>query len=45
LDASTTLPAPFLAALGSTLDRAVNLAERVAGQGQAMLACLAATAL
>jgi acyl-CoA dehydrogenase len=45
LDASTTLPAPFLAALSSTLDRAINLAERVAGQGQETLARQAATAL
>jgi acyl-CoA dehydrogenase len=45
LDASTTLPAPLLAALSSTLDRAMNLAERVAGQGQETLARQAATAL
>ena len=32
LDASTTLPAPFLSALSSALDRAINLAERVAGR-------------
>jgi hypothetical protein len=45
LDASTTLPAPFLAALSSTLHRAINLAERVAGQRQETLARRAATAL
>jgi acyl-CoA dehydrogenase len=45
LDASKTLPAPFLAALRSALDRAINLAERVAGQGQETLARQAATAL
>ena len=45
LDASTTLPSPFLAALGAALDRAIALAERVAGQGQETLARQAATAL
>jgi acyl-CoA dehydrogenase len=45
LDASAALPSSFLAALSSTLDRAINLAERVAGQGQEMLARQAATAL
>ncbi len=45
LDASTTLPAPFLAALGSALDRAIALAERVANQRQETLGRQAATAL
>jgi acyl-CoA dehydrogenase len=45
LDASTTLPAPFLAALGDALDRAIALADRVASQGQETLARQAATAL
>src|SRR6202044_2486995 len=38
LDASKTLPSSFLAALGGTLDRAIALAERVAGQGRETLA-------
>jgi acyl-CoA dehydrogenase len=45
LDASTTLPAPFLAALRSALDRAIALVERVATQRQETLARQAATAL
>jgi hypothetical protein len=45
LDESPTLPAPFRAALGSALDRATALAERVARQGQETLARQAATAL
>jgi hypothetical protein len=42
---SPGLPAPFRNALGSTLDRAVTLAERVAGADQEVLARQAATAL
>ena len=45
LEASPALPAQFRAALGSALDRAVALAERVANQGQETLARQAATAL
>nr|WP_294521878.1 acyl-CoA dehydrogenase family protein [uncultured Rhodopila sp.] len=45
LDASAALPAPFRAALGDGLDRAVGLAERVAAAGQEALARQAATAL
>jgi acyl-CoA dehydrogenase len=45
LDASKILPPPFLAALGDALDRAIALAERVAGRGQETLARQAATAL
>jgi acyl-CoA dehydrogenase len=44
-ESSTTLPPPFQAALGSALDRAIALAERVAGLGQETLARQAATAL
>ena len=42
---SAALPAPFRAALGGALDRAVGLAERVAAKGQETLARQAATAL
>jgi alkylation response protein AidB-like acyl-CoA dehydrogenase len=42
---AASLPAPFRAALGSTLDRAIGLAERVAGNGPETLARQAATAL
>jgi hypothetical protein len=45
LQDSQALPAAFRAALGQALDRAVALAERVAGQGQETLARQAATAL
>jgi acyl-CoA dehydrogenase len=45
LEESTTLPAPFRAALATALDRAIALAERVAGKGQDTLARQAATAL
>jgi hypothetical protein len=41
---SAALPASFCNASGAALDRAVALAERVAGQGQDMLARQAATA-
>jgi acyl-CoA dehydrogenase len=41
---SADLPASFRNALGAALDRAVALAERVAGRGQDMLARQAATA-
>ena len=42
---SPALPPPFRAALGEALDRAIALAERVAGQGPETLARQAATAL
>jgi alkylation response protein AidB-like acyl-CoA dehydrogenase len=42
---SVSLPAPFRNALGSALDRAMALAERVAASGQEVLARQAATAL
>jgi len=42
---AVALPAPFRNALGDALDRAMALAERVAGQGQETLARQAATAL
>jgi acyl-CoA dehydrogenase len=45
LEESATLPQPFRAALGTALDRAIALAERVASQGQETLARQAATAL
>ena len=45
LDEASALPGSFRAALGEALDRAVALAERVAGQGQETLARQAATAL
>jgi alkylation response protein AidB-like acyl-CoA dehydrogenase len=45
LQQATALPAPFRNALGSALDRAIALAERVAGQAQETLARQAATAL
>ena len=45
LDEAAALPPAFRNALGQALDRAVALAERVAGQGQETLARLAATAL
>jgi acyl-CoA dehydrogenase len=45
LENSPALPATFRAALNEALDRAVALAERVAGQGQETLARQAATAL
>jgi acyl-CoA dehydrogenase len=45
LQQATALPAPFRNALGSALDRAIALAESVAGQGQESLARQAATAL
>jgi acyl-CoA dehydrogenase len=45
LEKSATLPQPFRAALGTALDRAIALAERVASQGQETLARQAATAL
>ncbi len=45
LDESAALPATFVAALGSALDRATALAERVASQRQDTLARQAATAL
>ncbi len=45
LEASKTLPATFLAALGTALDRAIALVERVASQRQETLARQAATAL
>jgi hypothetical protein len=45
LDASSALPAVFRGALNEALDRAVSLAERVAGKGQETLARQAATAL
>ncbi len=42
---AAALPAPFRNALGDALDRAMALAERVAGQGQETLARQAATVL
>jgi acyl-CoA dehydrogenase len=45
LEDSAVLPAPFRNALGGALDRAIVLAERVAGQRQETLARQAATAL
>jgi acyl-CoA dehydrogenase len=45
LAASTSLPSSLLDALGLALDRAIVLAERVAGQAQETLARQAATAL
>jgi acyl-CoA dehydrogenase len=45
LQQATALPAAFRNALGEALDRAIALAERVAGQGQETLARLAASAL
>lgn len=45
LQDSTALPVPFRESLNNALDRAVALAERVAGQGQEVLARQAATAL
>jgi acyl-CoA dehydrogenase len=45
LEAAGALPAAFRSALGEALDRAIALAERVAGQGQETLARQAATAL
>jgi acyl-CoA dehydrogenase len=45
LQQATALPAAFRNALGEALDRAIALAERVAGQGQETLARQAATAL
>ncbi|PPQ34689.1 acyl-CoA dehydrogenase family protein [Rhodopila globiformis] len=45
LEAAAALPAPFRNALGTALDRAVALAERVAASGQETLARQAATAL
>ncbi len=42
---AAALPAPFRNALGTALDRAIALAERVAGVGQETLARQAATAL
>jgi acyl-CoA dehydrogenase len=45
LEDSPKLPAPFRNDLGSAVDRAVLLAERVAGKGQETLARQAATAL
>ncbi len=45
LDEAAALPAPLRAALGSALDRALALAERVAAQEQETLARQAATAL
>jgi acyl-CoA dehydrogenase len=45
LEASSSLPAAFRHALGDALDRAIALAERVAGLGQETLARQAATAL
>jgi acyl-CoA dehydrogenase len=45
LEEAVVLPTPFRAALGVALDRAIALAERVAGQGQETLARQAATAL
>jgi alkylation response protein AidB-like acyl-CoA dehydrogenase len=45
LEAAGNLPASFRMALGSALDRAVALAERIAGQEQETLARQAATAL
>jgi acyl-CoA dehydrogenase len=45
LEEAAALPASFRAALGSALDRAVALAERVATQGQETLARQAATVL
>jgi acyl-CoA dehydrogenase len=45
LQQASTLPAPLRNALGEALDRAVALAERVAGNGQETLARQAATAL
>jgi alkylation response protein AidB-like acyl-CoA dehydrogenase len=45
LEAASALPAPFRNALGTALDRAVALAERVAAAGQETLARQAATAL
>jgi acyl-CoA dehydrogenase len=45
LEDAGALPAPFRNGLGDALDRAVALAERVAGQGPETLARQAATAL
>ncbi|HEX4365348.1 MAG TPA: acyl-CoA dehydrogenase family protein [Rhodopila sp.] len=45
LAAASALPAEFKAALGEALDRAMALAERVAGDGRETLARQAATAL
>jgi alkylation response protein AidB-like acyl-CoA dehydrogenase len=45
LEAAAALPASFRAALGTALDRAVGLAERVAAAGQEALARQAATSL
>ena len=45
LTEATASPSSFRAALGTALDRAVTLAERVAGQAQETLARQAATAL
>lgn len=45
LEEAAALPPAFRASLGIALDRAVALAERVAGQGQETLARQAATAL
>ncbi|WP_158924925.1 acyl-CoA dehydrogenase family protein [Acidisphaera sp. S103] len=45
LEAASVLPAAFRAALDGALDRAVALAERIAGEGQETLARQAATAL
>ncbi len=45
LQEAAVLPAPFRNALGNALDRAMALAERVAGSGQETLARQAATVL
>jgi hypothetical protein len=45
LETASALPVAFRGALGEALNRAVGLAERVAGQGQETLARQAATAL
>ena len=45
LEEAAALPAPFRDALADVLDRAITLAERVAGKGQETLARQAATAL
>jgi acyl-CoA dehydrogenase len=45
LEVAGALPAPFRNAMGAALDRAIALAERVAGQGQESLARQAATVL